>query len=148
MTEIKNIKIIELLSMIHMDGLILQNCGGKAQKWVEGINDLFTKEGILLGGDEFKEVYTFEKEGHTILLFNMENVKLHFGKLMMWQIRTSELLGSKFLWDFLEDGFATTTKQQHISEGEMDFSETLKLMQQCETTNKEMVPDNNFDLSP
>lgn len=111
MAEIKNIKIIERLSMVHMDGLILQNCGGKQQEWVDGINELLTKEGILLDGDEFKEVYSFKNEGHTDLLFNMENVKLHFGKLMMWQIRTSELLGSRFLWDFLEDGFATTERQ-------------------------------------
>ena len=32
------------------DGLILQGCGGDAQEWVDGINEMFTEAGILKDG--------------------------------------------------------------------------------------------------
>ena len=38
----------ELRRMTNQEGLILQGCGGDAQEWVDGINELLTQEGILL----------------------------------------------------------------------------------------------------
>lgn len=42
------------------DGLILQGCGGDAQEWVDGINEMFTEAGILKDGSKFKDVSTFQ----------------------------------------------------------------------------------------
>ena len=45
------------------DGLILQGCGGDAQEWVDGINEMFTEAGILKDGSKFKDVSTFQYSG-------------------------------------------------------------------------------------
>ena len=44
----------ELRRITNQEGLILQGCGGDAQEWIDGINELLTQEGILLEGTEFK----------------------------------------------------------------------------------------------
>ena len=41
----------------------LQGCGGEAQEWIDGINELLTQEGILLERTEFKHVKSFCHEG-------------------------------------------------------------------------------------
>ena len=56
----------ELRRMTNQEGLILQGCGGDAQEWVDGINELLTQEGILLEGTKFKNVKSFRNEGLTI----------------------------------------------------------------------------------
>ena len=48
--SIKTITTDDLRRMKGKEGLILQGCGGDPQEWLDGINDLLTKEGILLGG--------------------------------------------------------------------------------------------------
>jgi len=65
----------ELRRMTNQEGLILQGCGGDAQEWIDGINELLTQEGILLEGTEFKHVKSFCHEGLTNLLFPFEDVK-------------------------------------------------------------------------
>ena len=42
--SIKKIDKNELRGYEGKEGLILQGCGGNPQEWVDGINDLFTKE--------------------------------------------------------------------------------------------------------
>ena len=54
---IKQIEAEELRKMSGKEGLILQGCGGDPQEWLDGINDLFTKEGILLNGAKFENAY-------------------------------------------------------------------------------------------
>ena len=44
--SIKKIDKNELRGYEGKEGLSLQGCGGNPQEWVDGINDLFTKEGI------------------------------------------------------------------------------------------------------
>jgi len=48
--SIKTITTDDLRRMKGQEGLILQGCGGDPQEWLDGINDLLTKEGILLNG--------------------------------------------------------------------------------------------------
>ena len=38
------------------------------------INELLTKENILLDGDTFKDIYVFEHDDRTNLLFSLEKV--------------------------------------------------------------------------
>ena len=44
------IKTEDLRKMKDKEGLILQGCGGEPKEWLDGINDLLTKEGILQNG--------------------------------------------------------------------------------------------------
>ena len=47
-----------------------------------------------------KNVYAFENEGLTNLLFDMEDVKLNIGKLAIWRLQTRETFGSTWLSDY------------------------------------------------
>lgn len=100
-----SIKVItknELRQMENTEGLILQGCGGDLNEWVEGINELLTKENILLDGTKFSECAAFSHSGVTCLLFPFtEDVKLDVGRLAMWRLRTQEHFGGTWLSDFV-----------------------------------------------
>ena len=57
---IERITADDLRDMEHQEGLVLQGCGGEAQEWLDGINDLLTQDGILQNGmaAEAKEMQT------------------------------------------------------------------------------------------
>jgi len=97
----KHITMNELRCMEHTEGLVLQGCGGDLDEWVTGINDLLTKEGILLDGDTFQDVSAFEHDGRTNLLFSMEDVSLDAGKLAMWRLQSHGTFGGAWLSDYL-----------------------------------------------
>lgn len=97
----KHITTDELKRMTDAEGLVLQGCGGNPDEWVSGINELLTKEGILLDGDTFKDVYVFEHDGLTNMLFNMEDVRLDIGKLAMWRLASHETFGGTWLSDYI-----------------------------------------------
>ena len=85
--SIKKIDKNELRGYEGKEGLILQGCGGNPQEWVDGINDLFTKEGILLDGTKFGDdnCAVFENNGLTCLLYEFnDDTKVDIGKLAMW----------------------------------------------------------------
>ena len=112
---IKKITPDDLRRMSESEGLILQGCGGDLDEWVTGINDLFTKENILLDGDSFKDVSVFEHDGHTNLLFNMDNIRLDVGKLAMWRLQTHSQFGGYWLSDYVPNrlgGFAQGQPQE------------------------------------
>ena len=71
-------------------GIIFQGCAEPHEDWVNGVNDMLTDEGILLEGTKYKpeDVYSFEHEGITNLVFPFEPVKLNIGKLAMWRLAT------------------------------------------------------------
>ena len=46
--SIKRINVKDLLDYEGKEGLILQGCGGDPQEWVDGINEMLTKQEILL----------------------------------------------------------------------------------------------------
>jgi len=98
---VKRITTDELRAMTDREGLILQGCGGELSEWVNGINELLTQEGILLNGDTFKEVFAFEHDGCTNLLFSVENVDLHMGKLAIWRLQSHSAFGGTWLSDYL-----------------------------------------------
>lgn len=110
--RIKRIDKGDLRSYEGKEGLILQGCGGNLQEWVDGINELFAKEGILLDGTKFNEenCAVFESNGLTCLLYEFgDNVKLDTGKLAMWRIGTYSDFGGTWLTDYVDNqlgGFA------------------------------------------
>ena len=48
MSEIRIVTAEDLRNMKRCEGIILQGCGGELQEWVDGINEMLTKEGIFL----------------------------------------------------------------------------------------------------
>lgn len=60
---IRKITTDDLRRMENKEGLILQDCGGDLQEWQDGINDLLTKENILLDGSKFENCFSFEHKG-------------------------------------------------------------------------------------
>lgn len=99
--SINTITTEDLRRMEGKDGLILQGCGGDAQEWVDGINEMFTEAGILKDGSKFKDVSTFQYGELTCLLYPFEDVKLEIGKLAMWRLQTHETFGGTWLSDFV-----------------------------------------------
>jgi len=109
---LKHITTDELKRMTDTEGLILQGCGGDPNEWVSGINEMFTEEGILLDGDTFKDIYVFEHDGLTNMLFSMEDVKLNMGKLAMWRLASHDTFGGTWLSDYLPNRLGINTDER------------------------------------
>ncbi len=115
--SITHITADKLRSMDGQEALILQSCGGDLQEWLDGINDLFTKEGILLEGTKFQNVCSFEHDGLTCLLFPMdESVKLNIGKLAIWRLTTHENFSGTWLSDFVPNRLGGFARDQPAQE--------------------------------
>jgi len=97
----KHITTEELKRLSLTEGLVLQGCGGNPDEWVSGVNEMLTEAGILLNSDTFKDIYIFEHEGHTNMLFSMDGVKLDVGKLAMWRLQSHDTFGGTWLSDYL-----------------------------------------------
>lgn len=114
---VKTIKMEELREYEGKNGLILQGCGGDPQEWINGINNLFTEQGLLLDGTKFKaeDCAVFKNGNSTCILFPFaEDIKLSYGKLSMWRLATHENMGGTWLIDFVDHqlgGFHTKQQQ-------------------------------------
>lgn len=111
---VKRITTDDLRRLGEQEGLILQGCGGDPQEWVDGINDLFTEAGILLGGSTFKaeDVSVFQNGELTNLLFPFEGVELEVGRLTMWRIQTHGQFGGTWLSDYVPNKLGGFVKEQ------------------------------------
>lgn len=103
----------QLRSMSGQEGLILQGCGGDLQEWLDGINDLFTEEGILLDGTRFKDAAVFRHDGLTNLLFSFDDVKVNGGRLAAWRVNTHEVFGGTWLSDYVPNYLEGFVNDQH-----------------------------------
>ena len=83
--SIKTITTDDLRRMKGQEGLILQGCGGDPQEWLDGINDLLTKEGILLNGSKFENCSVFKYDDLTCILYPFEGAELNIGKFAVWR---------------------------------------------------------------
>ena len=59
----------DLRRMKKTEGLVFTGCGGDPQEWIDGINGELTSAGILLQGSKFNNVFRFQHDGVTCLLF-------------------------------------------------------------------------------
>lgn len=98
---IERITADDLRDMEHQEGLVLQGCGGEAQEWLDGINDLLTQDGILQNGSRFETVKVFQHDGLNNLLFPFENIQVDMGKLAMWRLQTHGAFGGTWLSDYV-----------------------------------------------
>lgn len=118
--SIKRITAEDLRRMNDSDGLVLQGCGGDLQEWLDGINSLFTEEKLLLNGTKFENIYAFENEGLTNLLFPFnDSAKLDMGRLAIWRLRSHEQFGGTWLSDYVPNRLSDFTEDEaeNISEG-------------------------------
>ena len=99
--SIHNITPDDLRQMQDREALILQGCGGEPQEWLDGINDMFANEGILLNGTRFQDCSVFQHGGRTCILFPFEGVELNIGRLAMWRIQTHGNYGGTWLSDYI-----------------------------------------------
>ena len=92
--SIRTISTGQLRRMGDQEGLILQGCGGDPQEWVDGINEILAKEGILKKGAGFEEAYTFRHDGLTCMLFPFkEDMELDVGRLAAWRLASYSTFG-------------------------------------------------------
>jgi len=100
---ITQISTDDLRKMKGSEGLIIQGCGGDLNQWVEGINDLLAKAGILPDGKAFTDVSQFSHDGVTCLLFKFTDdlKQLDVGKLAIWRLQTHEAFGGTWLSDYV-----------------------------------------------
>ena len=98
---IQKISAEDLKKMQDREGLVLQGCGGDLQEWEDGIHQMLAEEKILQNGAHFKEIYAFEHEGCTNLLFMMDGIELDTGRLALWRLRTHAQFGGTWLSDYL-----------------------------------------------
>ena len=102
--SVKTINPNELRRHFHKEGLILQGCGGDPQEWVDGINEMFTRDGILMSGTKFQNCSVFEHEGRTCILYPFgEDVDVNIGRLAIWRIQTHPTFGGVWMSDFVEN---------------------------------------------
>lgn len=100
--SIKEVTSDDVRKMTQYEGLILQGCGGNLQDWFDRINDLLTKEGILLDGSRFDECFSFQHDGRTNLLFPMKpETKLNIGKFAIWRLRSHAQFEGTWLSDYV-----------------------------------------------
>ena len=104
MGTIQQITVDDLRKMNDKEGLILQGCGGDLQEWLDGINEMFIKERLLLNGTSFSEIYAFSYGELTNLLFPFtEDVSLNYGRLSIWRLQSHQAFGGTWLSDYVEN---------------------------------------------
>ena len=121
--------------MKRSEGIILQGCGGELQEWVDGVNEMLAKEGILLNNTKFSKVDVFKHDDLTNLLFHFtDDVKLNIGKLAMWRLKTHGAFGGTWLSDYVPNRL-----------GGFNQSAFEKQVERLYTSNTEVSPDFQCD---
>lgn len=117
--SVKTVNTEELRSMSSTEGLVLQGCGGELKEWIDGINGLFKKSGILLEDSEFKEddCYTFKNGDLTCLLFPFsDDISIDLGKMAMWRLQTHQDLGGTWFSDYVDNRLGGFIKENDSPE--------------------------------
>lgn len=83
--NINTITAEDLRRMPDKEGLILQGCGGDLTEWVDGINEMLTKAGILKDGCQFENVAAFQHGELTCLLYPFDDGNGRTGRLILFK---------------------------------------------------------------
>lgn len=117
--SVKSVNTEELRSMSNTEGLVLQGCGGELKEWIDGINGLFKRSGILLEDSEFKEddCYTFKNGDLICLLFPFsDDISIDLGKMAMWRLQTHQDLGGTWFSDYVDNRLGGFIKENDSPE--------------------------------
>ncbi len=120
--RIQKITADDLRAMEGQESLVIQGCGGDPQEWVDGINGLLTEAGILLDGNKFENVSSFQHDGVTCLLFPFENEKLDMGKFAMWRLQTHDQFGGAWLSDYVPNQLGGFVQKQLPQKPRMELT--------------------------
>ena len=138
MSKINIVTTDELRGMRGSEGLILQGCGGDLTEWVDGINEMLTKEGILMGDSKFSKIDAFKHDGLTNLLFHFtDDVKLNIGKLAIWRLASYETFGGTWLTDYVDNrlgGFEMSAFEKEIRRINTFADTQISFEFQCDQT--------------
>ena len=63
--------------------------------------EMLTEAGILQNGSTFTDIYVFQKEDVTNILFPFDGVDLNIGKLAMWKLQTHHAFYGTWLSDYV-----------------------------------------------
>jgi hypothetical protein len=102
--NIHRVSVDAIKQMTGREGLVLQGCGGDSAEWLDGVNAMLTDVGILRNGAEFKEIYVFEHNDLTNILFPFDDMNpgtLDMGTLAMWRLQTHDTFGGTWLSDYM-----------------------------------------------
>lgn len=100
--SVRDISINDLRRMKKTEGIVFQGCGGDPQEWIDGINDMLRESRILLDDTKFSDVFRFQNNGVTCLLFPFNtDVQLDTGKLAVWRLSTHSQFGGTWLSDYV-----------------------------------------------
>ena len=113
--SIRTVSIDELRRMKNSQGIVLQGCGGDLQEWLDGFNDLMTKENILLDGSKFTNCVAFKNGDTTCILYPFDGAKLNLGKLSIWRVASHETFGGMWFDEFVSKylgGFSDPAEKQ------------------------------------
>ncbi|WP_304433184.1 hypothetical protein [Acutalibacter muris] len=127
--SIKNITTDNLRRMGNSEGLAIQDCGGDLQEWVDGINEMLTKEDILQNGSKFTDCSSFEHDGLTCLLFPFEGVTVDTGRLAIWRLKTHDAFGGTWLSDYVPNrlgGFDSSQIEEPAETEDMGSGMSMK----------------------
>ena len=113
---IQQVALEDLRKMEGKEGLVLQGCGGESQDWLNGMNDLLTKEGILQNGSKFEHCLVFKNNHLTCILFPFEGVNIDLGKLAMWRLQTHGVFGGTWLSDYVENKLGGFVRKEETIE--------------------------------
>ncbi len=114
--SVKKIEADTLRTLRGKEALILRGCGGDLQEWVDGINDMLTKESILRNGSTIKKCSSFEYDGLTCLVFPFDGADLDVGRLAMWRLATVEQFHGIWLSDFVDNYLGRFASEKQIRE--------------------------------
>ncbi len=78
--KVTTITIEDLQNMGKREGLVLQGCGGNPNDWINGINDIFTQEGILEKGTKFETAFRIPVWAADMPAFPFRGCKIESGK--------------------------------------------------------------------
>ncbi|MCL2866830.1 MAG: hypothetical protein FWF47_03600 [Clostridia bacterium] len=126
---IHNITTNEIRQMTDAEGLVLQGCGGDIQEWLDGINSLFTEAEILCNGEAFKDIYVFEHDGLTNILFPFADIapeNLHIGRLAIWRLQNHHAFGGTWLSDYLPNRLGVNNDTADIDEDEISVLDQIQ----------------------
>lgn len=114
--SINNITLSDLRRMNGKEGLILQECGGETQEWVDGINKMLTDKGILLDDTKFENVSVFQNDGVTCILYPFGDVHLDIAKLAMWRLQSYTAFAGMWLSDYVDNRLSGFEPEQNKEE--------------------------------
>ncbi len=118
--KVTTITIEDLQNMGRREGLVLQGCGGNPNDWINGVNDIFTQEGILEKGTKFERAFRFRYGQLICLLFPFEGVKLNQERLDLWSQGTYEIFGGMRLSDFLSSHLQQPAEDASVGASKSD----------------------------